>query len=184
MPQNAGIAPWWTIEGSQAAWRRSQLRNVLDDWRGQLNVNTHTHVHVLSLWACDQRQSFRRFSWRRRVSWRMAISFTLQYRLAARYMHVEANRLRWRASVRRRVFNNWKSTSGRGRRRNARMCYTYTRRDHAHLKFHGLIFSAVSGARITTSTNFYSANRSSSCYLRGLSSQMAKNNHRACPSAM
>ncbi len=85
--------------------------------------------------------------------------------------------LRWRSSKRKRVFMN-KHFRLRAQAQCAHVLYTH--RDHAHLKFHGLIFSAVSGA---TSTNLCSSNRSSSCYSRGLRSQTAKNNHRACASA-
>ncbi len=39
--------------GSQAAWRRSRLRNVVDDQRGAVE-HKHTYIHVLTLWARDQ----------------------------------------------------------------------------------------------------------------------------------
>ncbi len=41
--------PW----GSQAAWRRSRLRNVVDDQREAVE-HKHTYIHVLTLWAHDQ----------------------------------------------------------------------------------------------------------------------------------
>ncbi len=44
--------------GSQAAWRRSRLRNVVHDQRGAVE-HKHTYIHVLTLWARDQWQPFR-----------------------------------------------------------------------------------------------------------------------------
>ncbi len=41
--------------GSQAAWRRSRLRNVVDDQR-EVVEHKHTYIHVLTLWARDQWQ--------------------------------------------------------------------------------------------------------------------------------
>ncbi len=41
-------------------------------------------------------------------------------------VHLESwHPLRWRASIRKLIFNNWRSTFGRGRRRKARMCYIH-----------------------------------------------------------
>ncbi len=50
--------------GSQAAWRRSRIRNVVHDQRGAVE-HKHTYIHVLTLWTRDQWQPFRRFwgSW-------------------------------------------------------------------------------------------------------------------------
>ncbi len=45
--------------GSQAAWRRSRLRNVVHDQRGAVE-HKHTCIHVLTLWARDQWRPFRR----------------------------------------------------------------------------------------------------------------------------
>ncbi len=58
--------------GSQAAWRRSRLRNMVDDQRKAVE-HKHTYIHVLTLWARDQWRPFRRSWGRRRVSWVMAI---------------------------------------------------------------------------------------------------------------
>ncbi len=53
--------------GSQAAWRRSRLRNVAHDQRGAVE-HKHTSIHVLTLWARDQWRPFRPSCGRRRVS--------------------------------------------------------------------------------------------------------------------
>ncbi len=45
--------------GSQAAWRRSRLRNVAHDQHGAVE-HKHTYIHVLTLWARDQWRPFRR----------------------------------------------------------------------------------------------------------------------------
>ncbi len=46
------------LRGSQAAWRRSRLRNVAHDQREAVE-HKHTYIHVLTLWARDQWRPFR-----------------------------------------------------------------------------------------------------------------------------
>ncbi len=44
------------LRGSQAAYGRSRLRNIVHDQREAVE---HTYIHVLTLWAHDQWQPFR-----------------------------------------------------------------------------------------------------------------------------
>ncbi len=46
-------------QGSQAVWRHSRLRNVVDDQREEVE-HKHTYIHVPTLWARDQWRPFRR----------------------------------------------------------------------------------------------------------------------------
>ncbi len=60
------------IDYHRAAWRRSRLRNVVDDQCGAVE-HKHTYTHVLTLWARDQWRPFCRSCGRRRVSWVTAV---------------------------------------------------------------------------------------------------------------